>query len=153
MGQPDQVVKKSIDRGRMVDIVNQKQQSQEHRNAQDLSNNNYGCISGEIVSNLISTEIIHSENIQTMENDNPSIEQKRNNSNLIRTELFLANIAIQPFAILQSENGQHNSMLQLNQKQTQSKIEKINGLDPFIHRITTMGSQVQTYPWNQKHGS
>ncbi|KAA6360374.1 MAG: hypothetical protein EZS28_044098, partial [Streblomastix strix] len=90
MGQPDQVVEKINDRSGMVDIVNQEQQTEEHRNAQELSNINNGYISGEMGSNLINTGIGHTENIQTMESENPNIEQKRNNCNLIRTELFLA---------------------------------------------------------------
>ncbi|KAA6367649.1 MAG: hypothetical protein EZS28_036825 [Streblomastix strix] len=99
MGYPDQVVEKSIDRSGMVDIVNQEQLTEEYRNIQDLSINNNVYISGEMGRNLINTRIGHTENIQTMESENPNIELKRNNCNLIRTELFLANIATQPFAI------------------------------------------------------
>ncbi|KAA6356748.1 MAG: hypothetical protein EZS28_047726 [Streblomastix strix] len=132
--QPDQVVEKSIDRSGMVDIVNQEQQTEEHRNAQDLSNNNNGCITGEMGSNLINTRIGHTENIQTMESKDLNIEQMRNNCNLIRTELFLANIATQPFAIPEGKDRQYNSMLQLNQRQSQSGIEKTSRPDPSILR-------------------
>ncbi|KAA6378823.1 MAG: hypothetical protein EZS28_025654 [Streblomastix strix] len=104
-------------------------------------------------SNLINTGIGHTENIQTMENENSNIEQKRNNCNLIRTELFLANIATQPLVIPEGKDRQYNSMLQLNQRQIQSRIEKTSRFDPSIHRIAAMGSQVQAHSRNQQHGS
>ncbi|KAA6365008.1 MAG: hypothetical protein EZS28_039466 [Streblomastix strix] len=104
-------------------------------------------------SNLINTGIGHTENIQTMESENPNIEQKRNNCNLIRTELFLANIATQPLVIPEGKDRQYNSVLQLNQRQSQSRIEKISRLDPSIHRGIIMGSQVQAHSRNQQHRS
>ncbi|KAA6383391.1 MAG: hypothetical protein EZS28_021081 [Streblomastix strix] len=121
------------------------------KNAQDLSNINNGCFSEEMEINLINAEIGHTENILTIKNKNPNIEQKRNSSNLIRTELFLANNAIQTFAIPEGENRQNISMPQLNQRKSQSRIEKTSRLDPSIHRIAAMGSQIQTYPRNQQH--
>ncbi|KAA6374991.1 MAG: hypothetical protein EZS28_029482, partial [Streblomastix strix] len=58
-----------------------------------------GCISGEMGSNLINTEIGHIKNIQTMENEHSNIEQMRNNSDFTSIELFLANITTQPLVI------------------------------------------------------
>ncbi|KAA6370008.1 MAG: hypothetical protein EZS28_034465 [Streblomastix strix] len=153
MGQPDQVIEKSIDGGRVVDDINLEQQTQEYRCTQDLSNNNNGRVSREMGSNLINTRRGYTKDIQTVESKDPNIEQKGNNSDFISIELILANIATQPFALLEDKDRQYNSMLQLNQREGQSKIEKVNRSDPFIYRGIIMGSQVQTYSGSQQHGS
>ncbi|KAA6358157.1 MAG: hypothetical protein EZS28_046316, partial [Streblomastix strix] len=98
MGQPNQAIEKSTDRDRMVDGINQEQQTHEYRNTQDSSNNNNGCISKEMGSNLINTRGDYIKDIQTVERKDPNIEQMGSNSDFISIELFLANIATQPFA-------------------------------------------------------
>ncbi|KAA6320208.1 MAG: hypothetical protein EZS28_054713, partial [Streblomastix strix] len=149
--QSDQVIKKSTDRGGMVDDTNQEQQTQEYRSTQDSSNNNDGCIFREMGSNLTNTRRDYTKGIQTVESKDPNIKQKRNNSDFTSIELFLANIATQPFALPEGKDRQYNSMLQLNQRQSQSRIEKTIRPDLSIHRRTIMESQVQAYPRSQEH--
>ncbi|KAA6363592.1 MAG: hypothetical protein EZS28_040880, partial [Streblomastix strix] len=153
MGQPNQVIEKNIDRGRMVYDINQEQQTQKYRNTQDSSKNNNGRIFKEMVSNFANTRGDYAKGIQTVESKDPNIEQKGNNSDFISIGLFLANIATQPFALLEDKDRQYNSMLQLNQRESESRIEKVNRPDPSIHRGIIMGSQVQAHPRSQEHRS
>ncbi|KAA6381420.1 MAG: hypothetical protein EZS28_023052 [Streblomastix strix] len=112
-------------------IEQMSKQGRTGQNTLDQSNGNNECVSKEMGSNLINTGIGHIEDIRTMENENPNIEQKRNNSNLINTELFIANIAIQPFALPEDKDRQFSSMLQFNQIERQNRIEKNNRQDPL----------------------
>ncbi|KAA6375802.1 MAG: hypothetical protein EZS28_028673 [Streblomastix strix] len=152
-GYPNQVIERSIDRGRMVDDINQEQQTQEYRNTQDLSNDNNGCIFREMGSDFTNTRRGYTKSIKTVETKDPYIEQKGNNSNFISIELILANIATQPFALPEGNDRQHNSMLQLNQRKSESRIEKASRPDPSIHRGIIIGSQVQAHPRSQEHRS
>ncbi|KAA6385580.1 MAG: hypothetical protein EZS28_018889, partial [Streblomastix strix] len=99
MRQPNQVIEKSFDRSRMVDDINQEQWTKKNRNIQDLSNDINGYIFREMESNLTNTRRDYTKGIQTVENKDPNIEQKGNNSDYISIELFLANIVTQPFAL------------------------------------------------------
>ncbi|KAA6354216.1 MAG: hypothetical protein EZS28_050257, partial [Streblomastix strix] len=113
MRQPNQVIEKSIDRARMADDINLEQQTQEYRNTQDSSNNNNGCIFREMGSNFTNARRDYTKGIQTVESKDPNVKQKRNNSDFTSIELFLANIATEPFALPEGKDRQYNNMYQL----------------------------------------
>ncbi|KAA6388317.1 MAG: hypothetical protein EZS28_016153 [Streblomastix strix] len=91
------------------------------------------------------------KNTQDLSNDNNWLIFREKGNNLIYT--WRANIATQRFALSEGKDGQYNSMLQFDQRQSQSGIQKINRQNTLIHRGTSAGNQVQIYFRNQQHRS